>query len=344
MIGSLLINDHIAVMNDDGRWDCEYIPARIILRAQFAIPAEHSEADGQFGHRQIAAAADFFGVQPVYAADFGGVQPSKAWDESQHPRDEGGRFATSDSNDGPDSGNSGDQPKAEPKPPALPPKIAAAATVTDIPKQDIPPNAGYDELRKHAEVGTEDLKDILDRGKGIGSQLGFKTVNSEQEFNDALKEPGGIVVVAPPKGQKRAEEKVRQELNGDWSQLLDASRATVAVDSLEELDAVLKKLEASDMQVVRASDRFTNPTDVGYRDIKLNVKTPNDGIGELQLHVKSILVAKNEAHHHYEVMRSIAGKAAEEKRDMTAEEAAAFNEAKEKSAELYSKAWKKAAE
>lgn len=116
MIGSLLINDHLAVMNDDGRWDCEYIPARIILRAQFAIPAEHSEADGQYGHKQISAAANFFGVEPQFVVLAG----SKAWDESQHPRDEGGRFATSDSNDGPDGGrdDSGDA-TAHPISPAI---------------------------------------------------------------------------------------------------------------------------------------------------------------------------------------------------------------------------------
>ncbi len=222
----------------------------------------------------------------------------------------------------------------------LPPKMEKAKAVKEA-SQDIAPTAGYAEVKKHADVGTDDLKTLLDKGKGIGATLGYKTVQSEAEFNKAINEPGGVVIIAPPKTKESSERKVKKEYGGDWSKLLDASRASIAVDSLDELHDVLHHLEESHgIEVVRTKDRFTEPTDVGYRDIMLNVKTPNNGIGELQVHVKSMLRAKAIAHDYYDVMRVIKGNVKEEKRDMTAEETKQYNEARDKSLKIYNAAWK----
>jgi hypothetical protein len=92
----------------------------------------------------------------------------------------------------------------------------------------------------------------------------------------------------------------------------------------------------------RPKDRFVKPMDVGYRDVLMNVTLPNGHIGELQLHVKALLNAKENlgGHKHYEVMREIDGRMKKQGRTVkTAEESAAYKKAEEASMALYNPIW-----
>ena len=58
--------------------------------------------------------------------------------------------------------------------------------------------------------------------------------------------------------------------------------------------------------VVRAKDRFNNPTSFGYTDFLLNVRL-KDGkhVGELQLHLESIHAIKPACHRVYALLRQV---------------------------------------
>ena len=58
--------------------------------------------------------------------------------------------------------------------------------------------------------------------------------------------------------------------------------------------------------VVRAKDRFNKPTDFGYKDLLLNVKLEgSEHVGELQLHLQSIIDIKPACHRTYALMRAV---------------------------------------
>ena len=58
--------------------------------------------------------------------------------------------------------------------------------------------------------------------------------------------------------------------------------------------------------VVRGKDRFNKPLDSGYRDMLLNVRLEgSDHVGELQLHLRTIIDIKEAAHRTYALMRAV---------------------------------------
>lgn len=212
--------------------------------------------------------------------------------------------------------------------------------------QPIKPDAGYAGISKVGQVGDEHLRQFLDYGKGIGSQLGYETILpgklDENGFVERCKQPGGFVALAPVKGEKRSTEKVNADYNGDWSKLLDIARATIAVDSVEEIHQVLDKMRANGVEFAKQpKDRITTPPDqTGYRDIMTNVVMPNGCVCEIQVHLKPMLIAKAQGHHQYEVMRSISAKCSLEKRDMSPEEQKTYDQMLAESQKIYGDAWK----
>lgn len=196
--------------------------------------------------------------------------------------------------------------------------------------------------------GAESLKmmsEWLNEGSGLADQLGYATYKDYNEAMDFLrsKASGGMLMMAPLKSMKRSMEKVKADYKGDWSKLTDVVRAAFAVDTLEELPRVLNALRKSGMKLAKApKDRFMKPLPVGYRDVLLNITFPNGHIGELQVHVKPMLAAKElQAHKHYEVMRTIeaAMKDDDERKIMTPDEKAAYDMAFDASVAIYGQAW-----
>jgi len=190
-----------------------------------------------------------------------------------------------------------------------------------------------------ASVANEFMLEWLNRGNGMDAKLGLE-ISKDGKVVD---EPGRVLMLAPLKGKDRAKEKVETEYGGDWAKLLDVVRASIVVDTIEEIEEVLDALRKSGMKMAKKpKDRFSNPTSVGYRDIMINVEYPNGHAGELQIHLKQIFLAKEEGHNIYERVRGIAAKAELKGDDsLTDEEQAIFDSANAEMKELYDEAWMK---
>ena len=226
-----------------------------------------------------------------------------------------------------------DTPAAEVKP------LFQAEQVQDLPAKAAQPVKTKEELYAKATEAQQQLQEWLNQGKGVASSLGYTTMKGSPDEADMSK-PGGMLFIAPLKGEKRATEKVEQDYGGDWSQLLDPVRASIAVDSYGELDRTLAALHASGMKLARQpKDRFSKPLPVGYRDALLNMTLPNGLIGELQLHVKPMLAAKSEGHKHYETERTLQSK---KESGLSDTETATLQAAIEAQKQIYDAAWQAA--
>ena len=180
--------------------------------------------------------------------------------------------------------------------------------LADITGSGRQPITDKDKLYEASKESLDHMKSWLDMGKGIADQLGFETMTGGMDDVDWSKE-GGMLFIAPLKGEKRAAEKVEQDYGGDWSKLCDVVRGSMAVDSMEDVQKTVEALKKAGLKLAKPpKDRFSKPTSVGYRDLLLNVEFPNGTIGELQIHVKPMLQAKELGHKPYESIRTIEGK------------------------------------
>jgi hypothetical protein len=213
---------------------------------------------------------------------------------------------------------------------------------------------GYSELASRGIRAKHLLDNMLDHGHGLDKLLGCEVVNrilSEEEVHELVAKPGCLLMLAPIKGAERSAEKVRTSFGGDWRKLIDVARATIALDSMDDLQNLTKVLgakfaahgtreKASHIHLAKKpKDRFANPTDVGYRDMVLNLRMPSGAVVELQLHLKSMVRAKSAGHKHYETMRKIEADVKHHKRRMTKEEKAEYDQAFAASKKLYDEAW-----
>lgn len=201
-----------------------------------------------------------------------------------------------------------------------------------------------EELMGAAQKAHEEQLDWLNHGKGLEKALGAKVVRGDKgEEVDPASIDGPVIMIGPLKKMVRIREKADADYGGDLSKVGDIVRATVAVDSMDDIDDVMSKLRESGLKLARKpTDRFQNPTEVGYRDIMMNVVYPNGHIGELQLHLKSIAQAKAKMHKHYEVTRTITDAAKKEGRTtLTDEEQATIERENAIQREAYEAAYAK---
>jgi hypothetical protein len=199
-----------------------------------------------------------------------------------------------------------------------------------------------DELYGQAEVGLEEMLDFLDRGRGVDRTIGARHYMDMQTLTDEdIDKPGPIIVTAPLKSRDRAREKVEMDYDGDWSKITDVVRATIAVDTIDEVPALMDTLKSLGLNLAqKPKDRFANPTEYGYCDLMMNLILPCGHIGELQVHVKPILKAREKAHYLYEQLRDIEGKAKSEGREeMTPEESEKISSLYRQMVSFYRKAW-----
>lgn len=179
---------------------------------------------------------------------------------------------------------------------------------------------------------------------GVAKELNLKRMTGGMDEVD-WNQPGGMLFIAPLKGEKRAAEKVDSDYDGDWSKLLDVVRASIAVDTMDELKGVLDELKAGGMKLAKLpKNRFAKPTSEGYRDLMMNITLPNGIVGELQLHVKPILKAKEDGHEHYETIRSLVAKYGVKDgkpppEDWDADDRQAYRHAVSESRRIYGEAW-----
>lgn len=220
---------------------------------------------------------------------------------------------------------------------ANPPPLFPADAVSKLPAKANQPVKDEAELYEKSGEALGQLQEWLDKGKGVAAQLGYETMSKGMEDVDWSK-PGGMLFIAPLKGKKRAAEKVASDYGGDWSQLRDVVRCSIAVDTLDDLKGCLGALQKSGLKLaMQPKDRFHKPLPCGYRDLLMNVEFGNGLIGEVQLHVKPMLAAKEEGHQHYEVERTLLAKGEE---NWTDEDKAKVEAAHAAQVEIYGNAWK----
>lgn len=131
------------------------------------------------------------------------------------------------------------------------------------------------------------------------------TLGAEQtDINGVTEGVGMKAAMGPPKKDDRILEKALQEYNGHPEYLMDTVRATIAVDDTKDVQRVVDAIHQK-YKVVREKNRFEKPVG-GYRDYLINVKLPNGLVGEIQVHGKPLLKAKNtRGHALYAQMRSL---------------------------------------
>ena len=235
------------------------------------------------------------------------------------------------------------------------------------------PVKSWDELEAKGKEGLEQFKDML--GK-VAQSLGLETGKRPQSFDHAVAEEKrkaseekrdpkalseqdymlpehwdndkGFLFMGPLKGRDRAEEKVRTDYKGDWSQLRDMVRATIAVPGLTQIPRVLSEMKAAGIELAqKPKNNLVKPLPGGYRDLNMIVKLPNGLLAELQVHVKPMTLAKEKGHKPYETTRSIEGKYKEkgledEKDKWDPADREAHDKAMAEQEKMYGEAWDRA--
>jgi tetratricopeptide (TPR) repeat protein len=119
--------------------------------------------------------------------------------------------------------------------------------------------------------------------------------------------------VAPLKKPDRCQAKAASDYNCDFKRLCDIVRCSIVVDSEATIAELLTDLKrgVDGIKIVKLKNRFAKPLFTGIRDCLLNVEIAFEGaagqiykhIGEIQLHITSIIDLKMEAHITYEYFR-----------------------------------------
>jgi len=186
--------------------------------------------------------------------------------------------------------------------------------MTATPEHEVRQKSGHlPTLYQHAAAHKEWLDNVIDREKGLSSKLGLHVVEGHSptpEDYAAGHRKGGMVILAPLKGEKRAKEKIEGK-GGDYRQLKDVSRATIAVSHPDDIAHVTHHLRQAGMPLAGAPDY--KKTDAGYQDITVRPQHPQTGhVGELQIMPIDMLQAKQHGlggeaagHKLYEGMRSM---------------------------------------
>ena len=122
------------------------------------------------------------------------------------------------------------------------------------------------------------------------------------------------VIIGPPKTQERSRFKVENKYDGEWSQLKDTVRATVAVETPGDVASAFQStkahLESKGWKIAnRPDDRFGEPMASGYRDYSFNVMGPEGLMGEYQINTKTMVHAKEygRADHPVQEFRGVPG-------------------------------------
>lgn len=120
---------------------------------------------------------------------------------------------------------------------------------------------------------------------------------------------GGRPILAPVKGRERALEKAMTMFGGDAEKVRDIVRATIAVDSLDELNQLVAALQKIPFAIIYQRNLYATGRTLpgGYQDAKLDIRFGNLYV-ELQVNTERMLQAKEQAHPLYERRRSLAEK------------------------------------
>lgn len=231
-----------------------------------------------------------------------------------------------------------DKPAATP----APAKLFTEEDLARLPDKVNQPAKSWEEL---VEKGTEGLGQFREQLGKVAQVMGLQSGKKPEDITpDEWESDKGFLFLAPLKGEKRAKEKVEADYGGDWSQLRDIVRATISVPGMANVTEALSHLKSVGIELAqKPKDRFSKPTDEGYRDLMTIVKLPNGMLAELQIHVKAMTLAKEKGHKDYEVTRSLVAKHGEPPSDKwPPEDKQKFEQAVQAQRELYDTVWAKA--
>lgn len=207
------------------------------------------------------------------------------------------------------------------------------------------PAKSWDEI----QTAGAKARDAFAAGLGkVQKQMGLKTDASEPEkLTDAQAASGdGYLFIAPNKSEARSREKVEKEYGGDWSQLKDYVRGTIAVRSPADVSDAMEKVKALGWKLAaQPKDNMTQPTAAGYRDVNTLWEMPNGMLAELQFNTKAMLRAKGPGHGLYEEQQKLQRKngSTEPNDGWSTRDAQKWREALEAQRKVYSAAWAAAA-
>ena len=158
--------------------------------------------------------------------------------------------------------------------------------------------AGAKQLRAIGVEGDVEFQELL---RGMADALGACTVPIAQFIGEFRFDGRPVAIVAPMKGERRIVEKALAHM-GDVSMVQDLVRGSVAVDHPADVQVVADRtvamLRQRRIEIAEIEDHFTNSSAGGYRDYQINFRLPRTRIiGELQLHVKDLLVVKQRVGH-----------------------------------------------
>ncbi|MBW3694910.1 phosphoribosylglycinamide formyltransferase [Vibrio sp. T187] len=142
------------------------------------------------------------------------------------------------------------------------------------------------------------------------------------------------------KSEKRAQEKINLELDGDVTRITDLARATIIAEDVESLVEVYEAI-SREADVVKVKNKFKTPAASGYRDLNLLVRLPKTNVvAEVQLHLRAIADVKSGPEHElYEIIQGIERHAIAENRELNDIESAQITSLRRQSLELYQDAW-----
>ena len=158
---------------------------------------------------------------------------------------------------------------------------------------------GVTRLRAVGADGDVEFRELTHE---FASALGACVVPIASFAEDLHFDGAPVVVVAPIKGERRIVEKALTHALGDVSLVQDLVRGSVAVDHPEDVRAVAERtldvLRNRSVEIIEVEDHFGKAGTGGYRDFQINLRLPRSRvIGELQVHVKDLLLVKQRVGH-----------------------------------------------
>jgi len=157
-----------------------------------------------------------------------------------------------------------------------------------------------------AQQQDPDIKDVDE----LIEQADYEAYEFHYFLRKLTEVQGGVYLQGPNKTRARAMEKIENDYGGDHTKLVDVVRGSAIFTTFIQLTLFVEVLlgdEYSELIVLRAKDRFNKPLDSGYRDVLLNYKFEGTSghVGELQLHLRTIIDIKESAHRTYALMRAV---------------------------------------
>lgn len=223
-----------------------------------------------------------------------------------------------------------------------PTKMFTDDDLANLPDKVNQPAKSWEEL---VQKGTEGLAQFREQLGKVAQVMGLQSGKKPEDITpEEWENDQGFMFLAPLKSEKRAREKVEADYGGDWSQLRDVVRATISVPKMANVTEALSHLKSVGIELAqKPKDRFSKPTDEGYRDLMTIVKLPNGMLAELQIHVKAMTLAKEKGHKDYETTRSLVAKYGEPPSDKWDEaDRQKYDTALQAQKELYDTVWTKA--